>query len=273
MRIITFQGGLGNQLFQYVFYLWLKKNTKNKRIWGYYPISGLKGHNGLEIEEKFKVKLPASNKVISIYVILIKALNVILPKWKLISNDYSFDINSILYEGYWQDISFLIENFNIEFILPSKLDLVNEDLKNKILKMNSVSIHVRCGDYLSPKYVSIYGGICTIEYYKRAIEYIIQTVDNPTFFVFSDDIEWVKNNITVNNAIFVSNNNGINSFLDMYLMSICKHNIIANSSFSWWGAYLNKNKNKIVIMPNKWFNSKLPDPNVFDNKWLKLSNE
>jgi hypothetical protein len=146
-------------------------------------------------------------------------------------------------------------------------------LRNKILSTNSVSIHIRCGDYLSPKYISIYGGICTIEYYKRAISYILQTVDNPVFFIFSDDIEWTKDNITINNAIFVSNNKGINSFLDMYLMSICKHNIIANSSFSWWGAYLNKNKNKKVIMPNRWFNSKLPDPNVFDSKWIKLSNE
>lgn len=273
MKIITFQGGLGNQLFQYVFFLWMKKRIRDKKIWGYFPKSGLKGHNGLEIEDKFNVKLPASNKVIYICVILTKVLNFFLPKYKFISNDYSLNLNSTLYEGYWQDIFFFDNKPKFDFRLPSKLDIVNEKLKMKILTTNSVSIHIRCGDYLSPKYISIYGGICTVEYYKKAISYIMQTVDNPIYFVFSDDIAWVKNNIAIDNAIFVSNNSGSNSFLDMYLMSLCKHNIIANSSFSWWGAYLNENKRKIVITPNKWFNSQLPDPNIFDDKWVKISNE
>ena len=101
----------------------------------------------------------------------------------------------------------------------------------------------------------MYGNICTLDYYYKSIEYIINNVNNPTFFIFSDDITWVKEKINLPNAVYVNHNIGKDSWQDMFLMSCCKHNIIANSSFSWWGAYLNNNPTKIVVSPSIFINS------------------
>ena len=102
---------------------------------------------------------------------------------------------------------------------------------------------------------------------KKAIEIVNSKISNPHFFVFSNDIQWCIDNLPLKEATFVSNNIGANSWLDMYLMSICKMNILANSSFSYWGAMLNKNRN-IVIYPGKWYNDKTPD--IFPNNWIAL---
>lgn len=102
------------------------------------------------------------------------------------------------------------------------------------------------GDYVNHP---IHGGICTLEYYKKAIEIIRNNIAEPAFFIFSNDIDWCRNNLPLESATYITGNNGGNSYKDMHLMSLCKHNIIANSSFSWCGAWLNSNQNKIVIAP------------------------
>lgn len=123
-----------------------------------------------------------------------------------------------------------------------------------------VSVHIRRGDYLDVP--QLYGDICTEEYYGKALKYISQKVKNPRFLVFSNDTEWAQNwaldvsekydyNITV-----FENEDEDKGYIDMCLMSLCSHNIIANSSFSWWGAYLNENPSKIVVAPSKWVNGK-----------------
>ncbi len=270
MKIITFQGGLGNQMFQYQFYNWLKENVSST-IYGYYPVKGLSGHNGLEIENCFNnINLPETNIFIVFLVKIIKFFKLI--GFNFISTGSSFSLNRILFEDYWQDLDYVGASsykFNTKKISHNSKNL---EILEKIKCSNSVSIHIRRGDYITDKYASIYSGVCGVEYYNRAIKYVLEKIENPLFFVFSDDCEWVKNNIEVPNANFIEWNLDKNSFIDMFLMNQCKHNIIANSTFSWWGAYNDSNcRRGIVISPVKWFASNsFTDPLIFPKKWIRL---
>jgi hypothetical protein len=116
-----------------------------------------------------------------------------------------------------------------------------------------------------------FGGICTSEYYQKAIKLISESINNPVFFIFSDDINRVKEKLPLNNAIYTDWNLGNDSWQDMFLMSRCYHNIIANSSFSWWAAWLNINRNKIVIAPERWFQD-METPNIHPEKrgWILI---
>ena len=134
---------------------------------------------------------------------------------------------------------------------------------------NSVSIHVRRGDYLNGYYFETLGKICDIDYYKRAIALINKEVNDPYFYIFSDDPGYVAENLKIENATYVDFNRGRDSWQDMYLMSQCKHNIIANSTFSWWGAWLNTNLNKIVIAPNRWF-ANMDNDEIVLPEWIRL---
>jgi hypothetical protein len=134
------------------------------------------------------------------------------------------------------------------------LDVKSRALEKEImLSHNAVAIHVRRGDYLKPK-VNQFHGTCEISYYKRAVELIINKTISPKFYFFSDDANWVKSELASNflNSTVVENSEKEN-WVDMYLMSLCQHNVIANSSYSWWSAYLNRNEHKIIIAPNKWY--------------------
>jgi hypothetical protein len=111
---------------------------------------------------------------------------------------------------------------------------------------------VRRGDYLKPRVRVAFGDICTPDYYREAIAYICKKITNPAFFIFSDDLPWVKEQLPLPDAVYVTGNTGLAGFRDLQLMSRCKHHIIANSTFSWWGAWLNQTPDKIVVAPAKW---------------------
>lgn len=138
----------------------------------------------------------------------------------------------------------------------------------KIQNTNSVSLHIRRGDYLQcERFIE-----CSLKHYYDAIDYIEQQTakKNLTIFCFSDDIQWVKENLKINyETYFVDINKDINSYFDIELMRNCKHNIIANSSFSWWGAWLNENPNKIVIAPTQWYKNE-PLYDIIPTEWIKL---
>lgn len=267
MKIVTFQGGLGNQMFQYVFYLWLKSKHKRK-IYGYYPHKGLKNHNGLEIDKVFtNIELPISNLCVVLVVYILKILRKI--GLNMVSNKENIFNNDILYEDYWQDL-FFYNGFEFKFD-TEKFDILTQSVLSKIQLSNSVSLHVRRGDYLLNENTAIYSGVCDVEYYKNAIIHINQNVNNPFFFIFSDDMSWVRENLQIENSILVDWNVGESSSNDLFLMSQCKHNIIANSTFSWWGAFLNKFSDKIVISPQKWFaNSVYSTPQIIPDEWIKI---
>ena len=162
----------------------------------------------------------------------------------------------------------LLKDF--EFRLPE--DLGFDNIRKKIQSKNIVSVHVRRGDYLEKENVNIYGNICTDLYYKRAIQYLRERLNDVVLCFFSNDIEWVKSEYRdEKNAIFIGPEcfDNYHDWYDMYLMSQCNHNIIANSTFSWWGAWLNPNPGKIVIAPEQWVNNCVYE-DIYPEKWIKL---
>lgn len=162
-----------------------------------------------------------------------------------------FELNkeeNVYFRCLWQDESYF-KDYRQELLLKFKFPQITDEINLNILKLietcNSVSVHVRRGDYVENiKYKEILGDVCNYKYYKDALDLISNKELNPIFYIFSDDIQWVKNNFDFLNekkVFFISHNKGKKSFIDMQLMSICKHNIIANSTFSWWAAWLNNN--------------------------------
>lgn len=160
------------------------------------------------------------------------------------SEKYFFDIRDEVIKSF---------SFN-ENTKKAGMDLLAQN--GVTLEGETVSVHIRRGDYL--KFPGVYGNICTEEYYDRAINYICEQVSNPRFLIFSNDTdwceEWVKKYPELDMRL-IKGTDEDTGYIDMYLMSLCKHNIVANSSFSWWGAYLNRNSEKLVIAPKKWLNN------------------
>jgi len=159
-----------------------------------------------------------------------------------------------------------------EFTFKLPMSQQNTDIAKTISQTNSISLHVRRNDFANNSRVNSIHGLCSLDYYKSAISYIVERVKCPSFYVFSDDSTWVKRNLKIDYPCeFVENNWGRESFNDMRLMSMCKHNIIANSSFSWWGAWLNPNPQKLVMAPKVWF--AMQDINTNDlipNDWIRV---
>lgn len=274
MKIVRVIGGLGNQMFQYAFYLALCKRYKNVKL----DTSAYKHYklHDYQIEDIFNlIQLKHANKLeVSLF-----RFN---KNWNIIKEDTFYhpevmDIKGFrYYSGYWNSENYfsdVINNVRISFRFKNKLSDKNQEIVNEIENTNSVSIHIRRGDYVNSEVnQKIYGNICTLEYYKKAVKKIEEYVQNPNYFIFSNDIEWCKDNLEINNSKFINWNSGKENYIDMQLMSLCKNNIIANSSFSWWGAWLNENKNKIVISPSKFFNEILPSNmnTLIPSDWFKI---
>jgi hypothetical protein len=196
---------------------------------------------------------------------------------KVNENGHNFDAKmldlkgNIHLNGWWQNEKYFkgIENIiRKDFTLKPKAFTGSEILKKKIISTNSVSVHFRFGDYLSNPTARAFHGILPSDYYKNSIKKMTELVPSPHFFIFSDDVDWVKTNFLFEqDHTFVTPGNQNGAF-DMHLMSLCKHNVIANSSFSWWGAWLNQNPGKIVIGPTKWFNDTPTE--ILPSRWIKI---
>lgn len=176
--------------------------------------------------------------------------------------------------GYWQSEKYfraMASVIRTDFTFKSSLVNLNAELADQIAKVNAVSLHVRRGDYVKNKKTNATHGLCSLDYYRGAIRYVSGRVKQPCFFIFSDDISWVKDNLKMDFPChYVDHNQGVESYNDMRLMSLCKHHIIANSSFSWWGAWLNSNPDKIVVAPRKWFVNLHDVNDLFPQGWLTL---
>lgn len=172
-------------------------------------------------------------------------------------------------EKYFRDIESIIRE---EFTFRNAPDPLNMEMAEEIRGTNSISVHVRRGDYVSNALAREVLGTSSMDYYHKAVEKIAAAVINPKFFLFTDDIEWANNNFDIGFPItMVTQNNNENSHEDLRLMTLCKHNIIANSSFSWWGAWLNTNQNKIVIACKNWFRSQNYDTrDLLPERWILL---
>lgn len=277
MKTVIIQGGLGNQMFQYAFFLSEFKKNKQIRI----DITLTKEqnqHNGFELEKVFNIKGQSNKLSFILFKITRKFPEIVhnLLRIELITDENISQYTNTqrcFYYGYWQNEHYfksIEEDIRSTFKFnTSKISRETSNLLEKIKESNSISLHIRRGDYLSKENNRIYGNICTPQYYKKAIEKIKEKVKDPIFIVFSNDPYWVKSNFQLENAVYVNFNNGNNSWQDMFLMSQCQHNIIANSSFSWWGAWLNKNPHKLVITPYKFTNNKNSE-NIIPDTWIKI---
>ena len=259
MIISKIQGGLGNQMFQYAYgkHLSYKYNTEIRFDIRFYDLD-------LNPKREFLLdRFPNTFPNTDINLSLIGQVYPIVDDFNWRELPKPVGINYYL-DGYWQSERFFKESEELirEDFRPSK-EIVEKISNTPFLDTNAISLHVRRGDYITS---NGYHPVQSIEYYQKAIEKIGKY---DYIFVFSDDIQWCKDNLKFNNMIFMD---GFTDVEDLYLMSMCKHNIIANSSFSWWGAWLNSNPNKIVIAPNKWFGDRanLNESDIIPINWIRL---
>ncbi len=193
---------------------------------------------------------------------------------------YSFDEKvftprqEIYLQGYWQSEKYFKEINHIllqEFKLPAAPDRENARLTNEITNCESVSIHVRRSDYVSNPKTSTIHVCCSVDYYMKAVELVKSRIATPRFFIFSDDPDWAEANLKFGNCQIIRNNSMDSGEEDLRLMCLCRHNIIANSSFSWWGAWLNQNDKKLIVSPRQWFHvSRFDSPDRIPDDWEKL---
>lgn len=287
MVIVQLIGGLGNQLFQYALARRIAHMHNVPLKLDFYGFEAYKLHKyslqHFNIREDF-----ASPDEIARFKNKSGVLSRLATKFKpyykcsvVHERFFYFDSNmlkvskNVYLEGYWQSEKYFKDIEDIirrEFTVKYKSDVTNEQVAQNILSVNAVSLHVRRGDYVSNLTINQFHGTCSLEYYNQAIAQIAKKVETPHFFVFSDDPEWVKSNLKIDYSItIVDHNNADKNYEDIRLMSLCKHHIIANSSFSWWGAWLCRNPNKIVIAPLKWFNDKsINTTDLIPDGWIKI---
>jgi hypothetical protein len=183
--------------------------------------------------------------------------------------------DNVYLEGYWQSERYFADITGIlcdEFAVSTPLAGDNLRIAETMNGCCAVSLHVRRGDYVTDRRTAAIHGVCGLEYYKSAAADIIKRVDAPHFFVFSDDPLWVKENLSLPSpTTFVDHNGPDQGYEDLRLMSLCRHHIIANSSFSWWGAWLGSNPGKIVIAPKRWFNDENIDTtDLIPEVWIRI---
>lgn len=291
MIIVRLTGGLGNQMFQFAFgkALSLRQNTElvlDPHIFFNYPLKKIFTKRKYElynfnIRNRFWSspiisKLPAGGILNKYYVQLknkIQGIDIIIQEDYCFNNKYLYVKDNSYLVGTWQSYKFF-EDYHNEIckIYNNGLGENNDYLfyLEMIKNSNSISLHVRRGDYVNNRYHPL----CSQEYYMKAIKYIKRRIKEPKFFIFSDDLNYVKNNFTFlfdEKVIHIINKNKTSSDNELRLMSKCKHNIIANSSYSWWGAYLNLNHKKIVIYPKVWLaNQETKTADLFPSSWVEL---
>lgn len=252
MIIVKLKGGLGNQMFQYAFG---KKNSIEQKT-------------NLKLDKTF-LELPIWQRLTGITV-----RNYELGEFNVKAQFSGFweKMHPVL-DGYWQSEKYFKNIRNIicrDFTIKNKSKNFIHVL-NIISGTNSVSIHFRRGDYAWDEKTNKYHGLLGIEYYRKAIDIIQRKMKNPHFFIFSDDPTWVKNNFKIKKPVtHISDFSKLTNAEELVLMSHCEHNIIANSSFSWWGAWLNKNPKKIVIAPKKWFKARIDDKDIVPTGWIRI---
>lgn len=272
MKIVSFRGGLGNQLFESCFFLHLKKVFPKDKIFGFYPCDALRAHNGLEVQKWFDIELPPRKWFTDLLGHFFYSWSKISRRLRLpsilISSDNYLNYNALFFNGYWMDSKYFQ---SVRPILFNKFDIssTNQELLEEIRSSESVAVHVRRGDYLSEQFRDLYGGICTLDYYNKAVEIILNRFVSPHFYFFSDDVEFVQESFHYESMTIVSHNHGNNSFYDLYLMSNCKGIIMANSSFSCWASYLNCRDNNIVICPSRMTN-RAPLQEMLLEEWIKI---
>ena len=279
--------GLANRMFQYAFALSLKNKGYNVCIdectfKPRYDFENIKLENVFSniilrnSKDSYYSLILNNNRVSKLF----KRITEYFPDYRYIERwnlSYYHNIEKkasfhCMYIGFWisykyfNDIESLIKE---AFVFREFTSLKNLNLASRLSQEESVAVHFR----KNIDYIKNLPNTCPPNYYYNAIKYIKLHVDNPKFYFFSDNWEWVKENIKGVDYTAVNWNPsaGPDSYCDMQLMSLCKHNIIANSTYSWWGAYLNNNENKIIICPDLWFdNMQYNLDDIVPSKWIVI---
>ena len=289
MIVVKLQGGLGNQLFQYACGFALAKQLSKKLVFDFSFFSkASESHTPRKLELHKLVVIPDciyhtpqprfySRSFKAEIKYLIHNISGRKPFWAY-NNDLKLPDRSnknIYLDGYWQSEKYF-KFFRKELITQIKpQQALSKEANNQLQLIHnytSVAVHVRRGDYVSnPRYLKKYG-VCSLSYYKEAISRISDILNKPTFFFFSDDNKWVLDNFDINNNFFIVENTS-EAWEDLWLMSKCNHQIVANSTFSWWGAWLNINLDKIIIAPKHWYNDPVLNEerkNLVPEEWLRI---
>ena len=278
MIIVRFQGGIGNQMFQYALYRQLQEKGKTVKA-DLSTFQSAKEIRSFKLQESFDIKLNVasdweifkvaggSNSFFKLVVRKLFKQKNLYTENRIGSVENFYGIKTGYANGYWQskkwfpDVADSIKKeFTFQITKPEF-----EKLCNRVSGEQSVSIHVRMGDYVQN--ADLYGGICTKEYYQKAVEYIKQKVCAPVFYVISDEPDKAQAMLKgIVQAEYVQNEI---DYEDMQFMSSCRHNILANSSFSWWSTYLNKHEDKVVVAPSRWNNFE-DCTNVYVKEWFLI---
>lgn len=293
MIVAEIIGGLGNQMFQYANAKALALANDRALVLDLSRFEKYKLHNGYELARVFGISEPVASKTdLKAVFGLCQLFDSISPKLRnrlarfwagpkfLYEKSFSFkeiklttDVQYV--SGYWQSAKYfescadqLRQDFTFRIPDNDQLNAFREAISEA--GENAVSLHVRRGDYLAKKNASLFA-LLAERYYVDAINLLKKNRKTPKFFVFSDDIDWCRENFASDEFTFVTGFSGGNSYLDMYLMSLCNSNIIANSTFSWWGAWLNGNEEKIVVAPTAWFaDKKINTRDLYPSDWKVL---
>jgi hypothetical protein len=295
MKIVKFKGGLGNQLFQYAFLRYLELCHDAFDVKGdlmYYKLTGKDDVVRKPRIERLKVKINwctereikqvlAFNRIGQPTSLVYKAI-VFLEK--LFNKKYYFEgsrkhtpVEPILkyeyFDGYWQSWRYVepIASYLRKEISPNfGLSKSTKHYINIVSQQNAVFMGVRRGDYVANLKTKRHFGTFDEDYYKRGIQYIKERVNNPVFYLFSDDIKWVKDNMEFGVEVFYREIEQQTSDIEeLFLMGSCKHAIIVNSTFNWWGAWLIENNNKIVVAPKNWFADR-SEIDIIPENWVRL---
>lgn len=278
--IVKLKGGLGNQMFQYALgkHLSFKKNCPLRVDLIFMKQDKLKNY------ELDKLNIPSNKKTHFLEEVIYYMINIfqrVFPFYKYIrqksrkfNSQILKDATPIIYlDGYWQSEKYfegISEIIREQFKITTKINKKNEEMLKEIGESNSVAIHLRRRDYVSVPQIKEKLGACSMNYYKKGIKLVEKKIEDPKYFIFSDDIEWVKENFTlVENLVFVDINSHEKGYEDLRLMRNCKHFIIANSTFSWWAAWLSENEQKIIIAPRNWIQSQ-SDGDIVPESWIRI---
>jgi glycosyl transferase family 11 len=284
MIIIKLDGGMGNQLFQYAIGKSLAHKLKaelkldvalftanNKRQYalGHF---GIPENFSTEAEKKSFKRKEFMRRQLTRLGFRIK------PYWYTERrpgyDEYVEQLTDNVYlEGFWQTEKYfkgIKDIIRREFVVKEPISAINSQYLEDIVSVNAVSVHVRRDDYVKDNATNAVHGVCDVDYYRKAIELMGRKIEQARFFIFSDDMAWTKANISADPfpTTYIEQNASA-AYEDLRLMYSCKHHIIANSSFSWWGAWLNNAANKIVIAPTRWFRT-LENKDIIPPEWITL---
>lgn len=292
MIVVKLRGGLGNQLFQYaigkrlsLYYktalkldttffdlqLFENKTGSTPRC---YELDQLNIHSGIATQADIEQFSNSGNLLHRIKKYSTQSKYIAEKSFRFDSGFLNFGKSCYL-DGFWQCENYfkeIADALRNDLTFRGALDERNVVMESKIKTTNAVSIHVRRGDYIHNDAAKKFHGICSLEYYKKAVELISKKIPDPHFFIFSDDLKWVADNFCFDfPSTIVDINDSNRGAKDIQLIRSCKHHIIANSSFSWWGAWLGNFNGKIVIAPKVWFADLSVDVStVLPEKWYKL---